>query len=114
MTERLNFDFKVKTLLDAVIINGAGAVQVEFFERRTFHAIGHTTAGVGTATVDVQASNDPNEDANTWITIGTMALTLGTTKVTDGFASDAPWRKIRGKVTNLTGTGATVTLLMAT
>ena len=114
MTERLNFDFKVKTLLDAVIVNGAGAVQTEFFERRTFQAIGHTSAGAGTATVEIQASLDPNEDSNTWITIGSMAIVLGTTKVVDGFASDAPWRKIRAKLSNLTGTGATVTVLMGT
>lgn len=113
MTERLDFDFKVRTLLDAVTATGAGSVLVNFFERRTFQAIGHTSAGVGAATVEVQASNDPNEAEATWITIGTMSLTLGTTKVTDGFASDAPWRKIRGKVTALSGTGATVTLLMA-
>ena len=113
MTERLDFNFQVRTLLDAVIVNGAGAAFVNFFERRTFQAIGNTSAGAGTATVEVQATNDPLEAEATWITIGSMALVLGTTKVTDGFASDAPWRKIRGKVTNLTGTGATVTLLMA-
>lgn len=113
MTERLDFNFQVRTLLDAVIVNGAGAAFVNFFERRTFQAIGSTSAGVGAATVDVQATNDPDEAEATWITIGTMILVLGTTKTTDGFASDAPWRKVRGKVSSLTGTNATITLLMA-
>jgi hypothetical protein len=48
----------------------------------------------------------------TWDTIGTISLTLGTTAASDSFTSDDRYQYLRGNVTALTGTGATVNLFM--
>ena len=76
--------------------------------KRTFQATGFTTAGAGAVAVSVQGSLD---GAN-FITIGTISLVLGVAVVTDGFASDAPWRYIRALVTSISGTNAQVTVWM--
>lgn len=76
----------------------------------TFQAYGSTTAGAGTAVVAIQGSNIDN--ANAYITLGTITLTLGTTITADGFATTAPWKYMRANVTELTGTGASVNVLM--
>jgi hypothetical protein len=75
---------------------------------RSFQAHGVTSSGSGAATVKVQVSND---NAN-WIDLGTISLTLGTTRTTDGFASVASWCFVRGNVTAISGTGAKVSLVM--
>jgi hypothetical protein len=81
----------------------------------TFQAI-VTGTGAVTATVAIQVSNEDLTAAGTnsnWCAtvLGTITLT-GTTAVTDGFTSIAPWRYVRAVVTNVTGTGATVQVLM--
>lgn len=43
--------------------------------------------------------------------LGTITLS-GTLTATDGFTSMAPWRYVRANVTNITGTGASATVLM--
>lgn len=74
---------------------------------RAFQAVVAGTGAVS-ATVLVEVSNN-NVD---FLTLGTITLS-GTTRATDGFASDAPWRFIRGNVTAISGTSASVNLLMA-
>lgn len=100
------------TLLNAVIVTGAGAAKASRGSgrpgRATFQAKGTTSAGAGAATVKVQASND----GSNWIDVGTITLTLAVTESSDGFASDACWAFWRGNVTALSGTDGTVTLLM--
>jgi hypothetical protein len=93
------------------VVDGAGQ-QTAGFIKKTFQLIGSTDSGVGSTTVDVEFSNDPLQEM--WLLGGTITLTLGTTKTTDGFFTQANWSFVRGKVTTLTGTGARVTLLMAT
>ena len=67
-----------------------------------------TGTGAVTATVAIQVSMD---NVN-WLTAGTITLS-GTTSASDGFVlSAAPWQYIRSNVTALTGTGASVTVLM--
>ena len=103
------FNREVQSLLADVTATGAGAAFEVPFGRRSFQLIGSTTAGAGTAVVKVEASND----GNNWFTIGTISLgSLAVGVTTDGFASDAPWKNIRGNVTTLTGTGAKVSLFM--
>ena len=76
----------------------------------TFQAVGSTTAGAGAVTVQIQGSNV--DDVNTYVTLGTISLTLGTTKVADGFATAAPWKFVRANVTAISGTGASVNVFM--
>jgi hypothetical protein len=76
---------------------------------RTFHANGLTTSGAGSATIKVQVSND---DDATWVDLGTITLTLSTTVSGDGLASSASWDHVRGNVTAISGTGASVSLYM--
>ena len=73
-----------------------------------------TGTGTVTATVGIQVSNEEvtgqGVKAN-WITIGTITLS-GTTTSTDGFTTIAPWRFMRANVTAVSGTGATVEVIM--
>lgn len=73
--------------------------------QRTFQA---TVSGTGavTATVVLEVSNNASDG---WVTALTFTLS-GTTTATDG-ASYAPiWPYIRGKITAISGTGATAKL----
>jgi hypothetical protein len=76
----------------------------------TFQAYGTTTAGGGTVTVLIQGSNIDLDAA--FITIGTITLTLGTTVTSDGFVTSAPWKYVRANVSAISGTGASVNVLM--
>jgi hypothetical protein len=76
----------------------------------TVQAYGTTTSGTGSVTVLIQGSN--TTDVNSFITLGTISLTLGTTLVADGFVSNAPWKYMRCNVSAISGTGANVTVLM--
>lgn len=98
----------VQPLLSAATSTGAGSSVKPVGSNRTFQAHGTTTAGAGAATVLVQVSNNDSD----WITLGTISLTLATTSSSDGFASDAPWKHVRGNVSAISGTGASVTLVM--
>jgi len=76
----------------------------------TFQAYGTTTAGAGAAVVLIQGSNI--NDANSFITLGTITLTLGTTLSADGFATSAAWKYVRASVSSISGTNASVNVLM--
>lgn len=80
---------------------------------KTFQAAGTTTAGAGAATIKIQGSNvvSPTGDGD-WVDLGTITLTLSTTRSGDGFASDAAWLAVRSNVTAISGTGAAVTVTM--
>lgn len=99
-------------ILNAVTSTGAGNKHPPRWIKRSFQALGHTSSGAGSATVKVEASNVESPTENDWIELGSITLTLATTSSTDGFTTDAPWRHIRGNVTALSGTGATVSLIM--
>lgn len=68
-----------------------------------------TGTGAVTATVAIQVS----EDGVNWCTtaLGTISLT-GTTTASDGFATASAWKYVRANVTAITGTGASVSVLM--
>jgi hypothetical protein len=72
----------------------------------TVHARVVGTGAVG-ATVDVQVSNF---DGN-WLTLGSLVLS-GTNAAQNGLALEANWAYIRANVTALTGTGATLDVIM--
>lgn len=96
------------TLLNNVTATGASSSFIPFGVKRSFQAEGETSAGAGSATIDVEVSND----CLNWITAGTITLTLSTTTSDDGFATDAAWKCVRGNVTAISGTDATVSLHM--
>jgi hypothetical protein len=76
--------------------------------KSTFQAV-LTGTGALTATVVIEGSND----GTNWVAtaLGTISLS-GNDAVSDGFANDAPWKYVRARVTAITGTSATVTVLM--
>jgi hypothetical protein len=79
----------------------------------TFQAI-VTGTGAVTATVSIQITNDDDGTSPiNWCStaLGTITLT-GTTSASDGFATMAAWRYVRANVTAITGTGATLEVLM--
>lgn len=79
---------------------------------RTFQAYGATSAGAGSATIVIEVSNVETPSTNDWITMGTITLTLSTTRSSDGFASTAAWRNVRARITAISGTNATVSVRM--
>lgn len=65
----------------------------------------------GTGAVSATIAIDVSNDNTYWVNAGTITLS-GTTSATDGFTTDAPWKYIRARVTAISGTGATVKVLM--
>lgn len=63
--------------------------------------------GAVTATVIVQVSNYDGP----WLDLGTLTLS-GTNLASAGLALDAHWAYIRARLTAITGTGATVDVIM--
>jgi hypothetical protein len=102
-------------IISGAIATGAGSTyeverRISGNQKRVFQATGTTSAGAGAATIVVEVSLTGT--TNEWITLGTITLTLGTTVTTDGFAMDAAWTYVRGNVTAISGTDATVNLYM--
>lgn len=78
---------------------------------KTFQLSGRTTAGAGTASVQIEGTlDDPGFDASVhWDLVGAFAaLTLGTSDTNSAFSSQDRFRFYRANVTALTGTGANV------
>lgn len=94
-------------LLNGVTSVAAGSAVNGISGGKTYQASGSTSSGTGSATVLVQCSND----STNWDTLGTITLTLGTSSTSNSFASDDRCAYVRGNVTALTGTGATVSLI---
>jgi len=108
---RIHSDF----LLNAVIVTGASPHRTLNGTYHTFQSHGTTSAGAGAATIKIQVSNvsTPTEDGH-WIEAGDVSLTLGTTRTASGFALNAAWRWVRANVTAISGTNATVSVLIGT
>ena len=73
-----------------------------------------TGTGAVTATIEIQVSNEFdtfNAVKANWIVMGTITLS-GTTTATDGFTTVCPWKYVRANVSVVTGTGATVEIIM--
>lgn len=93
---------------NGVTVTGASDGRYKDSPTTTFQA---TVVGTGavTATVTIEYSND-----NTYwcSTVGGTITLSGTTSSSDGFTSSAPWKYVRANVTAISGTGATVQVLM--
>lgn len=100
-------------LLDAATGTTTGSTHSPIQNERTYQVQHSTTAGAGAATVVIQVSDvDAPAVAGDWIDFATFTLTLSTSLATEGVTMDAPWRHVRGKVTAISGTGASITLWM--
>ena len=86
---------------DQVVVDGLA---------RTYQGIVAGTGAV-TATIEIEGSNDSKVSGAEWVSLGTITLS-GTTSDTDGFGSVLPWLMVRARLTAITGTGATVNVLM--
>lgn len=98
-------------MVSGATATGTGSGIDIFGTNWTFQAYGSTSAGTGAATILVQVSN-VDVDA-TYITMGTISLTLGTTVTSDGFSSNAAWKYVRYKISAISGTNAAVTVVLA-
>jgi hypothetical protein len=83
--------------------------------KRSFQAYGATSAGAGSVTVEIYGSNLEDPDTSTesdWVLVGTITLVLSTTRVSDGFTTDAPWKFVKARVSAIAGTNAAVSCYM--
>jgi hypothetical protein len=77
--------------------------------KQCVEAHGTTSSGSGAASISIEVSNN----GTSWITAGTIGLTLGTTQTSDGFVMDAPWLYVRANVASISGTGASVSVIIS-
>lgn len=97
-------------ILNSATATGAGEIFPALITR-TFHGYGTTASGSGSADIDIQVSND----GLSWITAGTIQLhSLATSVTADGLAVTVPWKYVRANVTAISGTGASVSVIMGT
>lgn len=98
------------TILDNATATGAGASnRLIGGGRVAVESHGTTTSGSGATSVTIEVSNNNA----TWQTAGTIGLTLGTTQTSDGFVMDAPWLYVRANVASISGTGASVSVIIS-
>lgn len=102
-----------KLIEDAITTVDGDPVSVDP-SSRSFQAILEGTGAV-TATVVIDGSNDTQADPNDikWVdsVVGIMSLS-GTDFDSVGFGSDVPWLLTRARVTAITGTDATINVIM--
>lgn len=99
----------VHNLMTGKTSTGAGSWM---FKDSPYSAFQATVTGTGavTATVEIEVSNDGVNAVDT--VMGTITLS-GTTSHSDGFTSEAPWKYVRANVTAISGTSASVDVLMS-
>lgn len=100
---------KTVTLLDAVTSTGASTTNNKILNtNRTFFAVGTVTAGAGSATILIQASNDNSN----WILLDTISLQIASSASAGigAYIDTSAWKYIRANVSAISGTDATVTV----
>lgn len=99
---------KSAALLSAATSTSTGSAHKIGRSVRSYQCYGTTSASTGAATIKIEVSND-----NTvWAEMASVALTLGTTVTSDGFAGNVAWLYQRARVSAISGTGASVTCNM--
>lgn len=98
---------QIKLLNNAQAI-GVDKVFSEPYGKAAIQAVGSTTAGAGSATIVLEVSND----GENWLPRDTINLTLSTTPASAGIELDAPWLFVRANMTDISGTGAAITMIM--
>lgn len=104
--------FQFGTALSTTAIASSNAIYKEKVYA-SFQAIVTGTGAVG-STIVIEVSNEDATGQGTnsnWVTYGTITLS-GTTTATDGFTTASAWRWVRARVSAISGTGATVQVLM--
>jgi hypothetical protein len=99
-------------LFDQRTTTGNGTAIEPHSSKKTFQVLGRTSSGSGACVVKIQGSLVGGTADNEWVDFGTVTLTLTTSGVTDGFASDAAWVYIRPVIVSISGTGASVDVYM--
>lgn len=105
MSSKIN----VTTIMNAVTSTGAGSAFQPWTVLKTFQIHGLTSSGTGASVIDIEGSNDDSE----YVVLATANLVLSTTRVNESFVSEGPWRYIRANIISISGTGAAVTVNMA-
>lgn len=95
-------------MLNAVTTTQSGAAFADNGRPPSFVA---TVSGTGslTAIVEIQARNAVS---GSWITLATISLTGSSSSLSDGFACMTRYLEYRAVLTNISGTSATVTVIM--
>ena len=77
---------------------------------KSFQAL-HSAAASLSSTIKIEVANTPALPtvAGDWVTLGTISL-VGSSKVTDGFVSLAPWKWYRGNITAASGTSTAISI----
>lgn len=103
---------QAQSLQVAVTADATGEAIQPSRRQGTFQAI-ISGSGDVSATVTIYGSNSPpNGNTGTHgIVLGTISLS-GTDSATDGFVVDAPWKWVWSAVSDLSGTGASVDVLL--
>lgn len=96
-------------LLSAATDTTAGAATSFSSTAKTVQAAGSTTSGTGSATIAIEGTNNTDWP---WLPIGVISLTLGTTATSDGLIINADWTYIRARVVSISGTGASVSVMV--
>jgi hypothetical protein len=106
----MNHSSSVQILEDATAVGTYGPKHTPLrTPKRSFQVRGYMDAGVGTVTVQIQASNIPVPDETTdddWFSLADVTIALSTTPANDAFTTDAPYRHVRAKVTAITAVDA--------
>jgi hypothetical protein len=97
------------TILTSQTTQAAGNLIPGWAGPKSYSAWGTTSSGTGSATIQIQGSNNAG---TTWDLIGTITLTLGTAVTGDGFTSQDCYASTRANVSAISGTGASVSAAM--
>jgi hypothetical protein len=91
-------------------VTSTGAQQ-QIYKDSPYSTFQATVTGTGTvtATINIEVSLDGTNWCST--PAGTITLS-GTTSSSDGFTTASSWKYVRANVTAISGTGATVVVLM--
>ena len=99
---------RTEFLLVDVEVVGVSGYFSSFTGIKTFQLIGSTNSDLGSVNVTVEGSqNNLN-----WDTLGTISLILNTSGVSDSFSSNDRYMYIRCNVTEISGSGAKVSMIV--
>ena len=89
-----------------------GEAKIVQIAQMTFQATNVIASGTGAVVVVIEASDEKDVAAASrkWVTLGT--ITLSSTTLSDGFASNAPWALVRARAVTVTP-GSTVKCRMS-
>ena len=99
---------RTRTLQSAILIAAVGSTVNTLSKEMVVQA---SVSGTGALTASISIYGNTANSNSGGVLLGTISLS-GTTLATDGFSICAPWPYIYSDTTALTGTGASVTVLL--